>query len=576
MWIFAAIGALLLIVLASVYTFLRIRPGPLRYTQLTDFTDSATAPALSADGRMVAFIRGNQSFFTADQIWVKILPTGEARRLTDDPRFKYGPAFSPDGSQIFYTVVEGSHYVTVTIPVLGGNSRPYLENAAGLTWLEPNRLLFSAIRSGQHMGIVTSLAATPSDRKEVYFPDHERAMAHYSYASPDRKRALVVQMTETGGWGPCVLISLDNSSPPAKTGPDGRCTAAGWSPGGDWMYFNAEVAGQSHIWRQRFPNGVPEQITFAPTEEAGIAVEPDGRSLITSVRSHQSSIWIHDEKGERALSSEGEVEEAGGSPPGFSRDGKTLYYRLRRRAGDSGTELWRADVESGASEAVFPGVYLVSYDVSPDGRQVVYETEDHGKSQLWIAPVNRDSPAQRIASAGENSPRFGPNGEIYFRYSEGTFNYLYRMNRDGSGRAKVFETPVNEFKSISPGKHWVSVFVKDAGGIANVAMPLDGGPPVRLCSTFCWPTWSPDGSFLYIPVELASEKSAGRSLAVPLGAGETLPKFPPGGITPGSGASVIPGAVMVDRAELVPSAIPSRYAYVNSTVHGNLYRISLP
>ena len=34
---------------------------------------------------------------------------------------------------------------------------------------------------------------------------------------------------------------------------------------------------------RRFPNGAPEQITFDPTEEEGIAVAPDGNSLVTSV-----------------------------------------------------------------------------------------------------------------------------------------------------------------------------------------------------------------------------------------------------------------------------------------------------
>src|SRR5487761_1443292 len=62
----------------------RPRPHEVRYTQLTDFTDSAVSPALSPDGRMVAFIRGRDSFMSADQIYVKMLPDGEARRVTDD------------------------------------------------------------------------------------------------------------------------------------------------------------------------------------------------------------------------------------------------------------------------------------------------------------------------------------------------------------------------------------------------------------------------------------------------------------------------------------------------------------
>jgi DNA-binding winged helix-turn-helix (wHTH) protein/Tol biopolymer transport system component len=574
-WIFAAAaGAILVVALASIYAFFRVRPGPVRYTQLTDFTDSATAPVLSPDGRMIAFIRGNRSFLSADQIWVKILPSGEAKRLTDDPRNKYGLAFSPDGSRVAYTVLEGQNFVTVTVPVLGGDSRLYMENAAGLTWLDPNRLLFSKVRSGQHMGIVTGSTAG-TDLHELYFPTHERAMAHYSYASPDRKTALVVLMDEKGEWAPCEIISLDGSTGPKNVGPGGACQSAGWSPNGAWMYFTAVVAGQSHLWRQRFPNGSPEQLTFGPAEEDGVAVQPDGSSIITSVGVRESSLWIHDERGDRSLSSEGEIADA---PPSFSPDGKSLYYLLRRPAVNTGAELWRANIETGASEAFLPGVAMVFYDVSPDGRQVVYQTEDRGKSQLWLASVSRDAPARRIANSGEDQPHFGPNGEIFFRFSESNFNYLGRMNPDGSGRSKVFQVPINEFRGISPGKHWVTAAAKraDGRGVGEFAFPVDGGAPVLLCSTFCWETWSPNGNFLYLPIELASRKSPGQSLAIPMGPGETLPKFPPGGIEPGSAASIIPGAQIVNRAELVPSPDPSRYAYVNSTVHRNLYQISLP
>jgi hypothetical protein len=60
-----------------------------------------------------------------------------------------------------------------------------------------------------------------------------------------------------------------------------------------------------HLWRQRFPKGQPEQITSGPTQEEGIAVAPDGRSLITSIGMRQSAVWIHDDRGDRPISSEG-------------------------------------------------------------------------------------------------------------------------------------------------------------------------------------------------------------------------------------------------------------------------------
>jgi DNA-binding winged helix-turn-helix (wHTH) protein len=95
----------------SLFRSLHRRP-PVIYTQLTHFTDSAVAPTLSPDGRMVGFIRGGGAFLTSDQIYVKMLPNGETRRVTDDSRPKYGLAFSPDGSEIAYTVLAPSGFST--------------------------------------------------------------------------------------------------------------------------------------------------------------------------------------------------------------------------------------------------------------------------------------------------------------------------------------------------------------------------------------------------------------------------------------------------------------------------------
>ena len=86
---------------------------------------------------------------------------------------------------------------------------------------------------------------------------------------------------------------------------------------------------------------------------------------------HESALWIHDPGGERPLSSDGEVV-AEGSPPSFSPDDRTIYYVLRRGQEGYDAELWRTSVESGKSEAVFPGISMIAYDVSRDGNQVVY------------------------------------------------------------------------------------------------------------------------------------------------------------------------------------------------------------
>jgi DNA-binding winged helix-turn-helix (wHTH) protein/Tol biopolymer transport system component len=553
------------------------RPPEVRYTQVTDFTDSAVAPALSPDGRTVAFIRGGHPFLSSDKIYVKMLSNGEARRLTDDDRPKYGLAFSPDGSEIAYTVLEDAGFSTYEVSVLGGEPHLLLKNAAGLVWLDSQRLLFSETRSGIHLGVVTE-TVTRTGRRELYFPTHERGMAHYSSPSPDRRWALVVEMNGYGDWAPCRLIALEGPGPARLVGPTGACTSAGWSPDGSWMYFAATVEGRSHIWRQRFPGGEPEQITFGPTEEDGVAVEPAGRALITSVGVHESAIWIHDGGGDRPLSSEGEVVSEL-SPPSFSPDASVLYYLLRREE-HSGAELLRTVVDSGKSEAVFPGVSMTAYDVSQDGKKVVYTTAaPAGTTQLWLAAVDRSSPPSKVGIPGGRWPHFGPKGQILFQQTEGNMNYLEQMNPDGSHRSKVFPYPIVEFQGVSPGRRWVTAAVprtlKD-NLPAVMAVPLDGGAPRRICADYCVPRWSTDGRFLFVPVEDSSRTSPGRSLAIPVGPGESLPELPAGGIAPLAEPSVVPGAQSVGCGDLVPGKDPEHYAWVNTTVHRNLYRISLP
>ncbi len=572
----AAVCAILAVAGLAIYASLHVAQVRLKYVQITDFTDSATSPAVSPDGSMVAFIRGSLPFLSADQIYVKMLPDGEPKRVTNDGRPKYSLAFSPDGSEIAYTVLDPPDWSTYTVSVLGGDSHLLLNNAAGLTWLNQRQLLFSQIRTGLHMGIVTG-TATRDHFRELYFPPDERAMAHYSFASPDRRWALVVEMDKKGEWGPCRLISLGGKAQERPIGPKGACTSAGWSPDGSWMYFTATVDGQSHLWRQRSGKAEPEQLTFGPTEEEGVVVSQDGHSIITSMGLHESAIWIHNGENEQSLSSEGEIVNEK-CPPSFSADGKVLYYLLRRQPTGSGPELWRMRVDSGTSEAVFPGISMTNYDVSPDGKQVVYSSpRPDGKPQLWLAPIDRSSPAKRIGNSGEMAPHFGSRGQILFESTEANSNYLEQMNQDGSDRKKVVQYPLSDFQSVSPGRRWViaDIPIPNKNLAINVAIPVDGGPVRRICANFCVPRWSANGKLLFVPVEAPTRASPGRSLAIPLGPGEDLPLFPEGGIRPSSEADIVPGSQSVARAELVPGNDISHFAFVNTTVHRNLYRVSV-
>ncbi len=556
-------------------------PARTEWVQLTNFADSATSPALSPDGRMLTFLRSEGTFFGSGQIYVKLLPDGEPVGVTHDDRLKMGPVFSPDGSRITYATVEP--WDTWAVPVLGGEPRLMLRNASGLTWIDSGHLLFSEITGpGVHMSIVTATESRSNER-DVYVPPRERGMAHRSYLSPNGKWVLLVEMNN-GIWLPCRLVPFDGRGAGNPVGPPGaRCTSAAWSPDGREMYFSSDGGGRYHIWRQPFPDGTPQQLTSGPTDEEGIAIAPDGRSFVTSVGMEQSTVWIHDSGSERQVSVEGYA-----SNPLLSADGRTVYYLLQPSGGSAYStdgELWAADVAAARSERVLPGFSVSNFDVSRDGRSVVFAALGvDRKSHIWLAALDRLLPPRQISFGTEDShPVFDPTGDVFFRASEGAFNFVYRMKQDGSGRQKILSQPILDLDSVSPDGQWLILWpVLHEGDtpFGQVAYPLRGGSPVAICSGFCAAAWAANGKFIYLHFSREHTMGAGLSggeetVVVPLRTGGGFPPLPVWGFKSTSEAAGLPGAKVI--AEYISRGPePSVYAFARATVHRNLYRIPVP
>ena len=392
---YLAAAAIVFVILAGAFFLRRSSPprlpAPSQWEQLTFYTDSAVYPALSSDGRTLAFIRGDNSFMGPGEIYVKLLPGGEPVQLTHDSKTKLGPSFSPDNSNIAYSVV--SPWDTFEVPVLGGEPHLLLPNSSSLTWIEDGkRLLFSEIREGLHMILVTTDEAR-GDRRDVYAPPGNRSMVHHSYLSPDGRSVLIVEMDSRGEILPCRAVPFLGKGEVRVVGPPGgECISGAWSVDGKWIYLTVKTD-DFHIWRQRFPDGKPEQLTFGPTSQEGITMAPDGKSLITSVGSRDSTVWMHDKDGDHQISSEGNAQS-----PEFSSDGRRLYF-LMANGQTQGQELWVKDLGTGRIDRVLPGYPMLAYSVSKDGKQVAFAMDKpSGRSSLWIAPINRRSSPVHLAS----------------------------------------------------------------------------------------------------------------------------------------------------------------------------------
>jgi eukaryotic-like serine/threonine-protein kinase len=553
LWIAAAAATAAIVITVAALTLLRDRrpPGPEEWVQLTRFSDPVGQPSLSRDGKMLAFVRGATTFSTSGEIYVKTLADGEAVQLTRDRMNKMSPMFFPDGSRIAYTVLDGGRWDTWQVPLTGGQARPWLENASGLTWTAKDRLMFSEIKNKDlHMAIVTSLE-NRAEARNVYVPERVSGMAHRSYVSPDGKSALIVEMAN-GPWIPCRLVSMDGQSPGRQVGPpNAGCTFAAWSPDGKWMYLSSSAGGGSHIWRQRFPDGAPEQITFGPTEEDGIAMSPDGRSFITAVASRQSAVWVHGPAGDRQISLEGFAFD-----PKFTPDGKKLMYRILK--GSSlleASELRVTHLESGGTEPLLPGISIfgtpsTTYALSQDGRQAAVAGFDaQGECKIWLVPLDGRSPPRAVPLT--ESDKLGLRG----------------LSPDGR-----WLVTLNVTKDEESGVIGRSVVARSLAGEGELLL-IAPTAPMSLQEMAL--KWSRDGRTVFFVSAALDRGMQTKTYSFPVAPGKTFPSIPPGGFRSEAEMAKTPGARLYDVYDFAPGPVEGVYAFTRESVQRNLYRVPL-
>jgi Tol biopolymer transport system component len=579
----AAIVAVLILLAAAWYRA-RPAPGSSQWVQLTRLPDSVSQPALSADGRKLTFVRGPDTFAGAGQVYVKTLPSGDPVQLTHDTLQKMSPVFTPDGSGIAYTTVDRENQWDTWVARLdGGEPRRWMANASGLSWMRGGRILFSRILDHDvHMAVVAA-GENGAGARSVYVPENARAMAHRSYASPDGKWALLVEMDAHSAWLPCRLAPMDGSGPARAVGPpEAGCTSAAWSPDGKWMYLSAAVGGTFHIWRQRFGSGAAEQFTSGPTEEEGIAMAADGRSLVTSVGLRQSPVWVHDSAGERQVSLEGYSFD-----PKFTPDGERLCYRVLRgilpSAGPS--ELQVLTLKTGRIDALLPGLQVsggltLAYDISSDGREVVAAAAGRdGVERLWRAPLDGSGAPQAIGNLQGLQPLFLRDGRVLFRSGEGVGSFAYSAAKDGSDVRRLETPPVVKIYGLSPDGQWLVAKFAGSDGSVVTALPLSGGTPLAISpggSLGVVLKWAPDGKRIYIswPTSMFWEHG-GRTYAMPLQSGRMLPEVPAGGFAAERQVAALAGALRIPAFDVAPGPSEEVYAYARETSQRNLYRIPI-
>jgi hypothetical protein len=191
-----------------------------------------------------------------------------------------------------------------------------------------------------------------------------------------------------------------------------------------------------------------------------------------------------------------------------------------------------------------------------------------GKSHLFLAPLDRSSPPREIPGVEGDQPVFGPKGEILFRRVEGATHFLYGIHPDGTGMRKLAAVPIVGLSGLTPDRKWVSAGVPFEMGVTALAIPIDCGEPFRIPKFMH--KWSGDGKYWFW-----ADNS--NTHIIPLRPGEVWARNAEG-VVPSveEEAAKLPGARVIPSLDAAPGPTGDIYAFTNTTVQRNLYRIPVP
>jgi eukaryotic-like serine/threonine-protein kinase len=244
---------------------------------------------------------------------------------------------------------------------------------------------------------------------------------------------------QTGPAGSLELTWFDrNGKPVGAVGDPGEIWSVDFSP--DYKSVAVTLRGQNDdIWVYEVGRGLATRITFSPASERDPIWSPDGRSLVYF--SNATGRW---DLYRKAVDGTGKEEllyadEASKVATSWSSDGKFLLYfrldprkptsaiwvlpvgRLPRPGGNSQPFLWSAT----------PFMEINS-KFSPDGHWVAYESNESGRSEIYVAPFRGPGGKRLISNGGGSYPRWRADGREIFYELNGTLMAAEVSIRGGS------------------------------------------------------------------------------------------------------------------------------------------------
>ncbi|MHC5003899.1 MAG: protein kinase domain-containing protein, partial [Planctomycetota bacterium] len=360
--------ALPIVVLAAVGLGLAIErywldpavPLEIRQQRLSELAAMEERPAVSPDGRMVAFVAPVNG---RRQIWGRLLDQGEPFPITTRDADHDFPRWAGD-NLLVYTVTSDGELWRTSVPS-APNTHVYL----------------GPVEGGTDVNVADQTIAT--------------------FRNDDTEPALI--LIEQLGTGDQTVIPLAT----------GVYSSPRWSPDGNRLAFAVRldfISAEIHV----MDADDPKQTRKIPVEGRmrGLAWLPDGSGFVFASSAGSTlpyppkfRLWSVKDDGSGLARLPVADEYASYAEPDVTVDGAVVASRIRM---DS--DVWRYPIAGSAEQNTRNGERITRQTgqvqvptVSPTGDEVAYISDSGGHSNVWVAPVDGSAPPRRITDEWDPS-----------------------------------------------------------------------------------------------------------------------------------------------------------------------------
>jgi eukaryotic-like serine/threonine-protein kinase len=435
---------------------------PVRLLRLTDFAGLEEFPAVSPDGKSVAF---TAEVLGKRQIWVRLLAGGPPFQITRDAGDHLYPRWSSDSASVIYyspsSEAEGRGAIW-EISMLGGAPRR-LTSSIGSADLS---------RDGQRLAFIRS----------------NEGQMELAVASRDGSDAHAV----------------------ARLTPNFKYYSPRWSPDGEWIGYLRTLWFEDNLFVAPAKGGEPRLVVNDRNMLKGFAWANDSRSLVYSSSRGNTMLYLPSYNLWTVALAGGEPRQLtfGGSSyvqPEVHPAGAVLASQVQMQF-----NIWKYPVDGSPVENVLRAVQITHQtgqvqtpSVGPGDKEMVYLSDSGGHSNLWIMKLDsgetRQITFERDPVKPVGVPVWSPDGKHIAFVTRSTIQPdvdLWLISPDGSNLRKV---AYGANATWSGDSRWLYYLVpKDALVDQLEKVSLEGGPQVDVRpDEASAPAVAPDGSAVF-------------------------------------------------------------------------------